>query len=61
MADLIQGLETIIVNPLKEDKLYLLTEEGLLISVTDMVEGSGSSPLIHGTVNFLKIWAMEDR
>ena len=54
MADLIQGPETVIVNPLEEDKLYLLTEEGFLISVTDMVEGSGSSPLIHGTVNFLK-------
>ena len=53
-ADLIKGPETIIANPHEDDRLYLLTEEGFLVSLTDMAQESESSTIINATASVVK-------
>ncbi|KAL7558640.1 hypothetical protein ACA910_016148 [Epithemia clementina (nom. ined.)] len=52
--DLIRGPETVVLNPTQDGVLYLLTEEGLLVSLTNFTNDENDSTIVNATTTVVR-------
>ena len=50
----IRGPETVVINPTEMDKIYLLTEEGYIVSVSDLKDDASDKTLITAQTEIIK-------